>query len=102
MMQEHKIYVQYRMIEQGATLWNLINAQKASIFVAGFVEMQFTNSLISIDQPFPPSNSTRMPTDVRAAIVEVIITHGKVTEDEAKAYVEDLDRTGRLQMETWA
>ena len=43
-----------------------------------------------------------MPTDVRAALTEAIGTHGGMTEDGARAYIEQLDRAGRLQMETWA
>lgn len=44
----------------------------------------------------------KMPTAVRKALIEVAKEHGGLSEVDAKAYVEQLDSSRRLQEETWS
>lgn len=43
-----------------------------------------------------------MPKAVRKALGRVCCTQGEMDEAKAQEYVEMLDRTGRLQEETWS
>lgn len=43
-----------------------------------------------------------MPTDVRAAVVEVLQKYGSMMEAEANSYIESLERDHRWQIETWS
>ncbi|WP_456788762.1 molybdopterin-dependent oxidoreductase [Cellulomonas sp. P5_C5] len=67
--QRSKIYVQDRMREHGARLWEWLE-QGASFFVCG--------------------DASRMAKDVDAALREVVATHGGLGPDAADAYVKDL------------
>ncbi|XP_072015905.1 NADPH-dependent diflavin oxidoreductase 1-like [Amphiura filiformis] len=80
--QEDKVYVQHRIRENSAYLWDLVEKQKAWFFIAG--------------------NAKQMPTDVRDALKTVIQMEGKHTEDEIEEYVRTLERTRRFQTETWS
>eukprot|EP00038_Savillea_parva_P027602 m.60508 g.60508 ORF g.60508 m.60508 type:complete len:636 (+) comp7959_c0_seq1:250-2157(+) len=81
--QDHKIYVQHRMVEQGAALWDLIDRRGAVCLVAG--------------------NAKRMPVDVRDALCTVAKTHGHMTDEAAESYVAKLEtpKVRRVQFETW-
>jgi sulfite reductase alpha subunit-like flavoprotein len=46
-------------------------------------------------------NSKRMPDDVRDAIVEIVMSHGAKSKEDAVEYVACMVREKRLQMETW-
>jgi sulfite reductase (NADPH) flavoprotein alpha-component len=67
--QRAKVYVQDRMREQGARLWAWLE-EGASVFVCG--------------------DASRMAKDVDAALREVVATHGRLTTEEATAYVKRL------------
>ena len=43
-----------------------------------------------------------MPDGVRAALKRIIVSASEMTDDEADKYLEELDRTGRYQTETWS
>jgi sulfite reductase alpha subunit-like flavoprotein len=43
-----------------------------------------------------------MPADVTHALCNVLAKHGPMSAEEAKATVENLEASGRFQMETWA
>lgn len=81
--QDHKVYVQHRIVEQGAELWELLSSKSAVCLVAG--------------------NSKRMPIDVREALCTVIATHGDMTNDAAEAFLASLEspKVRRVQFETW-
>ncbi|ROZ88910.1 sulfite reductase subunit alpha [Gordonia sp. OPL2] len=72
--QEHKIYVQDRMREQGADLFRWLS-DGAHIYVCG--------------------DATRMARDVDTALREVVAEHGGLTDDEAQDYIDDLKRAKR-------
>jgi sulfite reductase (NADPH) flavoprotein alpha-component len=67
--QAHKIYVQDRMVEQGAELYAWLQ-QGASVYVCG--------------------DASRMAKDVDLALHTVIAQHGGVDEEGAKEYVQNL------------
>ncbi|HDS1679915.1 TPA: bifunctional nitrate reductase/sulfite reductase flavoprotein subunit alpha [Pseudomonas putida] len=75
--QAEKIYVQQRMLEQGAQLWQWLEAG-AYFYVCG--------------------DAQRMAKDVDAALREVIAVHGKV---DADAYVEALSKARRYRRDVY-
>ncbi|PVD21503.1 hypothetical protein C0Q70_17301 [Pomacea canaliculata] len=80
--QEEKIYVQDRLRQNGHLIWTLLHDQLGRFYIAG--------------------NAKRMPTDVRAAVVEVLQKYGSMMEAEANSYIESLERDHRWQIETWS
>merc|ERR550517_1055135 len=78
--QEDKIYVQHRMKETKELLCSLMLDQGAWLFVAG--------------------SAKNMPGQVRAALLSALAS--RVGEDQAASFVEDLESSGKYQMETWS
>lgn len=74
------IYVQHRIDEYGAEIWNLINDRNATIFVAG--------------------NAHQMPNDIVDTLKSIVSTYGHI--ENANEYVEHMQKIGRLQFETWS
>ncbi len=72
--QEQKVYVQDRMREKGAELYEWLEAG-GHFYVCG--------------------DASRMAKDVDAALHQVIATHGNKTEEEAAAYVEAMKKSKR-------
>ncbi|MFG1783784.1 molybdopterin-dependent oxidoreductase [Rhodococcus oryzae] len=72
--QEHKVYVQDRMRERGAQLWDWLRSG-AHFYVCG--------------------DASRMAKDVDQALVEIAGEHGRLDPDEAKAYVRSLSADKR-------
>lgn len=67
--QEHKIYVQHKMLERGEEIFRWIDAG-AYFFVCG--------------------DASRMAKDVEATLLEIIRTHGNKDEEAAKHYLKQL------------
>ncbi|KAJ8331849.1 NAPDH-dependent diflavin reductase [Batrachochytrium dendrobatidis] len=80
--QDHKVYIQHRIVDQGALLWNLIDHQDAVVFLSG--------------------NAKQMPSDVADAFRQVFRTHGKLNQADADRYMVELEKTRRYQQECWA
>ena len=78
--QEHKLYVQDRMREQGAELWRWLN-DGAQIFVCG--------------------DASRMAKDVDAALHSVIETHGGLDQEAAREYVSQLHDDRRYHRDVY-
>ncbi len=72
--QEHKIYVQDRMIEHGAEFYRWLN-EGASIYVCG--------------------DASRMAKDVDAALHKLVKQHGSKSEEDAKEFVQELQEQNR-------
>ncbi|MNI69951.1 Sulfite reductase [NADPH] flavoprotein alpha-component [compost metagenome] len=72
--QTEKIYVQQRMLEQGADLWRWLQ-EGAYFYVCG--------------------DAGRMAQDVDAALKHVVREHGAMSVERAEAYVGDLNRSKR-------
>jgi len=79
--QPQKVYVQHKIKEQSSIVWNLLLSD-AVIYIAG--------------------SSTKMPADVTAALEEVICKEGGVKQADASKWLRDLERAGRLNIETWS
>ena len=77
---DRKYYVQDRMREVGADLWQWL-AKGAHVYVCG--------------------DAKRMAKDVEAALVEIVATHGARSTDEAIAFVASLRKAGRYQADVY-
>jgi sulfite reductase (NADPH) flavoprotein alpha-component len=77
---KEKFYVQDRMREVGAELWQWL-ARGAHFYVCG--------------------DAKRMAKDVEAALVEIVATHGARSTDEAIAFVGSLKKAGRYQADVY-
>jgi sulfite reductase (NADPH) flavoprotein alpha-component len=75
-----KFYVQHRMREVGAELWQWL-AQGAHFYVCG--------------------DAKRMAKDVEAALIEIVAAHGARSTDEAIAFVNTLKKAGRYQADVY-
>uniref|UniRef100_A0A3Q2QA66 NADPH-dependent diflavin oxidoreductase 1 n=1 Tax=Fundulus heteroclitus TaxID=8078 RepID=A0A3Q2QA66_FUNHE len=80
--QEEKVYVQHRVRENAALLWDLIANQNACFYIAG--------------------NAKLMPGAVCDALKEALQQEGGVSTQEAEQMLEAMEKTGRLQTETWS
>lgn len=72
--QQQKIYVQHRMLEQGAELWQWLE-QGAHVCVCG--------------------DASRMAKDVDTALKKIVQTHGKMSSAAAALYVSDMSKARR-------
>jgi sulfite reductase (NADPH) flavoprotein alpha-component len=78
--QKEKIYVQHKMLEHGAELYNWLNSG-ASFFVCG--------------------KKHPMSMDVENALLQIIEQHGNKTTEEAKKYLELLEEEGRYEKDVY-
>jgi sulfite reductase (NADPH) flavoprotein alpha-component len=78
--QKEKIYVQHKMLEHGAELYNWLNSG-ASFFVCG--------------------KKHPMSADVENALLQIIEQHGNKTTEEAKKYLEQLEEEGRYEKDVY-
>ncbi|TVK72989.1 NADPH-dependent diflavin oxidoreductase 1 [Bagarius yarrelli] len=80
--QENKVYVQHRVKEQASLLWDLTVNKKAFFYIAG--------------------NAKQMPSAVCAALKEVFQQEGCVIESQAQEMLDTMEKSSRLQSETWS
>lgn len=78
--QAHKVYVQDRMIEQGAELWRWLE-EGGQFYVCG--------------------DASRMAKDVDAALHAVIEKHGNKSADDAREYVSDMHDNARYHRDVY-
>ena len=78
--QDHKIYVQDKMLESGKELWDWID-KDAIIYVCG--------------------DAKRMAPDVDAALHSIIQEHGGMSESDAQAFVKQLKKEKRYQRDIY-
>ncbi|MEL7396885.1 MAG: sulfite reductase subunit alpha, partial [Pseudomonadota bacterium] len=71
---DEKVYVQHRMREEGAALFDALE-QGAVLYLCG--------------------DAKRMAPDVEATLLDVIAEHGGVSEKDAERYLSDMRRSGR-------
>jgi sulfite reductase (NADPH) flavoprotein alpha-component len=79
--QAQKVYVQDRMIENGAELWKWIDGEGAHFFVCG--------------------DARRMAKDVDAALRKIVHDHGGKEPDAANEYVEKLKSDKRYKRDVY-
>ena len=75
-----KVYVQQRMIENGAELWSWLQ-DGGCFYVCG--------------------DAKRMATDVDKALRQIVAEHGKLSSSDADKYVAELIRAGRYQRDVY-
>ena len=78
--QADKIYVQHRMEENGAEMWQWLE-EGASFYVCG--------------------DASRMAKDVDASLHKIVEKHGGKSEDEAKTYIKGLKKEKRYQRDVY-
>jgi sulfite reductase (NADPH) flavoprotein alpha-component len=78
--QEHKVYVQDRMIERGAELWQWFN-EGASLYVCG--------------------DASRMAKDVDQALHRLVAEHGRIDSDAAQEFVQQLQEQSRYHRDVY-
>jgi sulfite reductase (NADPH) flavoprotein alpha-component len=79
--QAHKIYVQHRMLENGAEIWKWIDSEGGQFFVCG--------------------DAKRMAKDVDAALRKIVQEHGGKSSDQANEYVEKLKSDKRYKRDVY-
>src|SRR6185312_4312035 len=77
---DKKFYVQDRMLQVGPELWSWI-ASGAHIYVCG--------------------DAQRMAKDVERALIDIVAAHGARSTNEAVAFVTELKKAGRYQMDVY-
>ncbi|GIU30243.1 assimilatory sulfite reductase (NADPH) flavoprotein subunit [Shewanella schlegeliana] len=78
--QEHKIYVQHKITEQGDALWQWLESG-AHLYICGDAE--------------------RMAKDVHQALLDVVVQHGGKSEEQAAQYLEELRAAKRYQKDVY-
>jgi sulfite reductase (NADPH) flavoprotein alpha-component len=78
--QAHKIYVQDRMVEAGAVMWQWLQ-EGAQLYVCG--------------------DASRMAKDVDAALHKVVETHGAMGTDAAREYVSQMQEDHRYHRDVY-
>ena len=78
--QAHKIYVQHRILEEGAQFWKWLE-EGAIFYVCG--------------------DKTRMAADVDAALHQVVEKFGGKTDEEARAYIEAMKKEHRYHRDVY-
>ena len=78
--QEHKIYVQHRLLERGADIWKMLESG-AHFYVCG--------------------DASRMAKDVQQALLEIAVEHGGKSEAEAKDWLTALRKEKRYQRDVY-
>jgi len=79
--QAEKIYVQNRMLENGAELWKWLSEDNGSFYVCG--------------------DASRMAKDVDAALRSIAQEHGKLSEDQAKEFFQNLKKEKRYSRDVY-
>jgi sulfite reductase (NADPH) flavoprotein alpha-component len=79
--QTHKVYVQHRLLENGAEIWRWIDGEGAQFFVCG--------------------DARRMAKDVDAALRKIIQEKGGKTEEQTNEYVEKLKTDKRYKRDVY-
>nr|XP_023653136.1 NADPH-dependent diflavin oxidoreductase 1 isoform X2 [Paramormyrops kingsleyae] len=80
--QEDKVYVQHRVTQQAALLWDLIVNKDAYFYIAG--------------------NAKDMPTAVCDALKGLFQSEGGVSASQAEEMLGAMEKAGRFQRETWS
>ena len=79
--QEHKIYVQDKLLESAEKIWIWLNELNASLYVCG--DMKY------------------MAKDVEATLLEIIQKEGELSEADAKTYLKALQKNKRYQRDVY-
>jgi len=80
--QEEKVYVQHRLVENSALVWDVLVNKQGWCYIAG--------------------NSQRMPADVTEGLLEIFMKEGKMDKSRAEEFLKSLESTRHFQSETWS
>ena len=78
--QPHKVYVQHKLAEHSADIWNWLQGG-AHFYVCG--------------------DASRMAKDVHEALLDIVATEGKMSHQEAEDYVNNLKKDKRYQRDVY-
>jgi len=78
---QEKVYVQHKLKENGALIWNLIDSKNAYLYVCG--------------------DGHQMAKDVQEALTSIAIEHGKLGKQQSEDYVHSLQSVGRYLQDVW-
>ena len=78
---EKKVYVQHLLADDADETWELVEKEKASVFVCG---------------------GTKMGSDVSETLRSIVAEAGGMSADEAKAYLDKMSSEGRFVQELWS
>ena len=79
--QDTKVYVQHRMQEQSAAIYEWIDQKKAIVYICG--------------------DAKKMAKDVQVTLKEILMKHKKISELEAKNYLKTMRQEGRLNLDVY-
>lgn len=79
--QPEKVYVQHRIRENGARIWDILGPRRGIAYLCG--------------------TSGKMPEQVKQSIVDVFVEHGHMNVDQAVRYLSTLETERRWQEECW-
>jgi len=79
--QAHKVYIQHRIAEDAALLWNLLVQKRGTFYLCG--------------------QAGKMPGDVYDAIANGFVSAGKVSLDAARKLLSDMKEEGRYVVEVY-
>lgn len=85
-----KVYVQHKIKERADLVWRIVGKEKGFVLLSGYI------CAINLRR-----SSKSMPEDVADALVAVFCRHGAMSEDDSRAYLKSMTKSGRFQTETW-
>ena len=93
------MYVQDLIARDSVRIWNLVEKQKAWVYISGYVFPSFKRPTL----PTPTSRSSnKMPAAVKAAIQAAAVSEGRLSEPDAEKYITRMEWEGRLYEECWS
>ena len=78
---DSKVYVQHRIMEQGAEVWRLLSAG-ANVYLCG--------------------DAKHMAKDVEAALKDVLVHHGGMAEEKAMERLDRMQKEERFLKDVWS
>jgi len=79
--QGNKVYVQNRILENKELVWELLKDKSGYIYVCG--------------------DARQMAKAVHAALHSIVCEYGKMNEQQANAFIEELQKSGRYLQDVW-
>jgi sulfite reductase alpha subunit-like flavoprotein len=94
-----RVYVQDLIRQDTKRIWQLVHDKGAWVYISGCVRPL---SFACVRKLTSDRSSNKMPAGVRAALVDIAQEEGEMGEEEARAYVDGLEREERLLEECWS
>lgn len=94
-----RVYVQDLIRQDTKRVWQLVHDKGAWVYISGCVRPL---GFACVRMLTSDRSSNKMPAGVRAALVDIAQEEGEMGEEEARAYVDGLEREERLFEECWS